>query len=557
VSASETVIAGRYRLVELVGSGGMGVVWRAWDERLQRTVAVKLLHSQPGLGPVEAQLANDRAMREARITARLHHPYAVPVFDVVEHEGHPCLVMQFLASQPLSAVLQERTVLEHDEVAAIGSQVASALAAAHRVGIMHRDVKPGNVLIDDEGTARISDFGISRALGDVTLTATGMVTGTPAYLAPETARGGEFTTASDVFSLGSTLYTATEGAPPFGADPNAIVLLHKVAAGRYTPPTRSGALTPVLLHMLSPDPADRPTMAEVARELADLDTAAEPPHAAATVVTPAVDATAVSTITPAPTAALPVQADVPAVPYQPPVHAQPDDAPRYAPAAPAVQHAPPQPPDRPTAMPPAQRGGGRRATWFALAAILLVGVALASFANLLSGSTSTRATPTASTGEASPRTSTSPTAATPTPTPVPPTSTAPSPSTSSPSPSTATSTKPASSTAPVAVTGEPTEEELVQAVSDYYSLLPGNVDAAWDRLTPDFQKSRQVRDRGTFDRFWGRFSAVTVTDVEADPPNRVQARITYIEEGVRKPERRSFELVEQDGVLKIDGSRIE
>ena len=545
MSASETVIAGRYRLVELVGSGGMGVVWRAWDERLQRTVAVKLLHSQPGLGPVESQLANDRAMREARITARLHHPYAVPVFDVVEHEGHPCLVMQFLASQPLSAVLQERPVLEHDEVATIGSQVASALAAAHRVGIMHRDVKPGNVLIDEDGTARISDFGISRALGDVTLTATGMVTGTPAYLAPETARGGEFTTASDVFSLGSTLYTATEGAPPFGADPNAIMLLHKVAAGHFTPPARSGALTPVLLHMLSPDPADRPTMAEVARALADLDTAAEPPPGAATVVTPAVDATAVSTVTPALTAALPVQ--------EQPGHPRPVEELRNAPAAAAVPYTPPQPPDRPTAIPPAREGHGRRAVWFALAAVLLVGVAVASFANLLSGRTSTSTTTASATGAVAPRTSTSPTATPTTPTPVPPTTSAP--RTSTQPPSAAPTRTPTPSTTPAAVTGEPTEKELRRAVTRYYALLPGNIDTAWNLLTPSYQNGEPggyARYRG----FWSGYSSVTARVTDVDPPKRVQARITYVKDGISTTERRSFELVEQDGVLKIDDSRI-
>ncbi len=267
MSPLDILIAGRYRVVRLVGTGGMGVVWEAWDERLHRAVALKQLHPQPGLSQAEAELANDRAMREARITARLHHPHAVPVFDVVEHDGHPCLVMQFLPSKPLSAVLQERRQLPPLEAARIGAQVASALAAAHHVGIVHRDVKPGNVLIDDNGTARISDFGISHALGDVTLTSTGMVTGTPAYLAPEVARGGEFGFASDVFSLGATVYTAIEGAPPFGTDQNSIALLHRVASGNFVPPSRSGVVTPELLHMLSSDPADRPSMNEAAHAL--------------------------------------------------------------------------------------------------------------------------------------------------------------------------------------------------------------------------------------------------------------------------------------------------
>ena len=136
------LLADRYRLVRQVGSGGMGVVWEAWDARLERPVAVKQLRPQVGLSPEEAELAKNRAMREARITARLHHRNAVPVFDVVEHEGQPCLIMQFLPSVPLSKVLKESGPLGVHEAAGIGAQVASALAAAHGLGIVHRDVKP-------------------------------------------------------------------------------------------------------------------------------------------------------------------------------------------------------------------------------------------------------------------------------------------------------------------------------------------------------------------------------------------------------------------------------
>ena len=142
----------------------------------------------------------------------------------------------------------------------MGAQVASALAAAHEAGITHRDVKPGNILIAEDGTALISDFGISHALGDATLTSTGLIHGTPAFIAPEVARGGEATSASDVFSLGSTLYAALEGEPPFGRDPNTIALLHKVAAGVFPPPQRAGPLTSLLQQMLAADPADRPSM---------------------------------------------------------------------------------------------------------------------------------------------------------------------------------------------------------------------------------------------------------------------------------------------------------
>src|SRR6478672_595172 len=189
VDEQPDLIAARYRLMNRIGAGGMGHVWLAWDERLNRAVALKQLHSPVGLPEAEARVAQDRAMREARITARLHHPNAVPVFDVVDHEGQPCLVMQYLPSRSLQAVLTERGPLPAREVARIGSERAADLAAAHRADTVHRDVKPGNVLLADDGTARITDFGISHALGDASLTSTGMVTGTPAYLAPEVARG--------------------------------------------------------------------------------------------------------------------------------------------------------------------------------------------------------------------------------------------------------------------------------------------------------------------------------------------------------------------------------
>lgn len=261
------LVAGRYRLLESVGSGGMGVVWRAQDERLERTVAIKHLVVRPGLSDSQTEGARRRAMREARIAARLQHRNAIALFDVAEHDGEPCLVMEFLPSRSLSAVLAERGSLPASEAAEIGAQAAAALAAAHAAGIVHRDVKPGNILLDDTGTVKITDFGISRALDDKTVTQTGMLAGTPAYLAPEIARGQPPDRASDVFSLGATLYHAVEGKPPFGNNGNPLALLHAVASGEVPPPQQAGGLTPVLMSLLSPDPEDRPTMAEAAEAL--------------------------------------------------------------------------------------------------------------------------------------------------------------------------------------------------------------------------------------------------------------------------------------------------
>jgi serine/threonine protein kinase len=246
----------------------MGVVWTAHDERLHRTVAVKQLLLQPGLAEADTDEAKRRAMREGRIAARLQHPHAVAVYDVAEDDSQPWLIMEYLPSKSLSAVLSERGTLPPRDVASIGMQVASALAAAHNAGIVHRDIKPGNVLLGDDGTVKITDFGISRATGDVTVTATGMLAGTPAYLAPEVAKGYDPGSPSDVFSLGSTLYAAIEGQPPFGLSENTIALLHKVASGKVDPPRNAGPMTALLMRLLRAEPEDRPTMAEARDALA-------------------------------------------------------------------------------------------------------------------------------------------------------------------------------------------------------------------------------------------------------------------------------------------------
>ncbi|WP_034240680.1 serine/threonine-protein kinase, partial [Saccharomonospora iraqiensis] len=253
------LVAGRYRVIKRIGTGAMGAVWQAVDEVLHRTVAIKQLMLEPGLEQHEAEDARQRTMREGRIAARLHHPNAITVFDVVTDEnGQPCLIMEYLDSTSLAQVLQQQGTLPPLEVARIGAQVASALREAHEVGIVHRDIKPGNILLADNGLVKITDFGISRAKDDVTVTKTGMIAGTPAYLAPEVAIGGDPGPESDVFSLGSTLYAASEGQPPFGLSENTLGLLHAVAAGQINPPRQSGPLTSVLAVMLHPETAHRP-----------------------------------------------------------------------------------------------------------------------------------------------------------------------------------------------------------------------------------------------------------------------------------------------------------
>lgn len=257
------LVAGRYRVQRRIGSGAMGVVWECVDERLHRTVAVKQLLLQPGLDPGEAEEARQRAMREGRIAARLQHSNAISVYDVAEDEGQPVLVMEYLPSTSLAAMMSDHGPLPPREVARIGAEVASALGAAHAAGVVHRDIKPGNILLGDNGQVKITDFGISRAQGDVQVTKTGMLAGTPAYLSPDVAMGQEPTPASDVFSLGATLYAAIEGHPPFGLNENTLALLHAVAAGKIEPPQQAGPMAQPLMAMMAARVQDRPDMAQV------------------------------------------------------------------------------------------------------------------------------------------------------------------------------------------------------------------------------------------------------------------------------------------------------
>ncbi|MGW0325964.1 serine/threonine-protein kinase [Nocardia sp. NPDC003183] len=267
---SDRLIAGRYRLTDPIGTGAMGVVWRATDVRLRRTVAVKQVLLAPGLTGTQALEGKLRAMREGRIAARLHHPNAITVFDVAEEDGQPWLVMEYMNAPSLAVKLAGGVTLPPIEVAGIGAQAAAALSAAHDAGIMHRDVKPANLLVGDDGTVKLTDFGISHATGDVTVTATGFLAGTPAYLAPEIARGDNPKPAADVFALGSTLYAASEGAPPFGEGDNPLAVLHAVARGVVPEPKNAGPLAPVLMWLLTASADDRPTMAQARVALEDV-----------------------------------------------------------------------------------------------------------------------------------------------------------------------------------------------------------------------------------------------------------------------------------------------
>ncbi|MEE2034386.1 serine/threonine-protein kinase [Rhodococcus chondri] len=270
VVGPDHLVAGRYRLDSKLGGGGMGAVWLARDTRLGRDVAVKQVISTADLDPAAAADIRRRALREGRVAAQLTHEHAISMYDVALHYGEPWLVMEHLPSRSLAQVMNAVDTLSPYLVAQIGTDVADALATAHEVGIVHRDIKPGNILIaergHEQGVVKISDFGIARAKGDND--PSGVIIGTPAYFAPEVARGNDPTEASDVFSLGATLYTAIEGLPPFGFEADSIELLHRVARAEIIPPTRTGPLTDALLSMLEPDPSRRPTMAQARDRLA-------------------------------------------------------------------------------------------------------------------------------------------------------------------------------------------------------------------------------------------------------------------------------------------------
>ena len=260
------LVTERYRLLTQIGVGAMGAVWLATDQRLNRQVALKQVVLEPGLDLRQASEARQRILREGRIAARLQHPHAVAVYDVTMQDGEPWLVMEYLRARSLAAVLTADGLLTDRAAARIGAQLADALDAAHRVGIVHRDVKPGNVLLAADGMVKLADFGIARASGDITVTQTGVLTGTPDYFAPEVARGSAPSSEADVFSLGATLYISVEGEPPFGVGDNALTQLHVVAEGKIRQPVRAGRLTSALVQLLDPDPHTRPT-AEQARAL--------------------------------------------------------------------------------------------------------------------------------------------------------------------------------------------------------------------------------------------------------------------------------------------------
>lgn len=539
------LVAGRYRLQTQIGGGGMGAVWLARDELLGRRVAVKqVLVSDSDQALADQQ--RQRALREGRIAARLSHPHAISVYDVAQEGTTPWLVMEYLPSRSLSEVVTADGVLRVDQVAQIGAQVADALAATHAAGIVHRDVKPANILIGEgagiEGLVKITDFGISHAHGDVTLTQTGQITGTPAFLAPEVAQGYEMGEASDVFSLGATLYTCLEGQPPFGMEDNALAMLHKVAAGSIRPPVRAGSLTAPLMRMLAADPAERPTMVQVRDELAKL--AAGRSGNTTTVLLARTDlrparGRPLTEVFPAGAASAGAAAGAAAAPA---------DAPRNPPPPPPV-HAPAPARATPPAggRPPAERPARRRALLLAAALAVVTVAALLGFWALgrddPAGS-DTQADEPASSSSSSPSSSEAP-----------PTEDQPTEDPTAGDP-----------TGDAGQGGEPTDPPVQQppagevpapagdpasAVRAFFALIPTDLAAAHRLTSPSFQAEFPL---ARFSGFWDDFSSVRVSNIQADGDDRATADITYVRpDGSTETEQHELRFVaDGNGRLLLD-----
>lgn len=252
-------VAGRYALQRVVGQGAGGAVWLAHDEVLGRPVAVK--RTGPGIADGAARIE-----REARLAARLGHPHVVAVYDLAMDGDGAWLVMEYVDGPPLSTVVREGGPLSPDEAARLVAPVADALAHAHALGIVHRDVKPSNILVPGDGGTKLSDFGIARGSGDATLTATGLVTGSPAYLSPEVATGRPATPASDVWAVGATLVHLVSGRPPYhldGQDNGPLPVVYRIVHGPAPAVPQAGWLGPLIAAAMERDPQARPTMAEL------------------------------------------------------------------------------------------------------------------------------------------------------------------------------------------------------------------------------------------------------------------------------------------------------
>ena len=247
------LLAGRYRLQNVIGNGGMGIVWLAADELLNRDVAVKETIRPQQLDEAEWAIVRGRSLSEARTAARLSHPGIVSVYDVFDHDDRPWIVMQLVPYPSLRDAVRISGPLAPAQAAGVGKQILAAIRAAHAAGVLHRDIKPANVLLSPDGRAFLTDFGLAVADGSPKITTSGLIMGSPAYMAPERANGEPATAASDLWSLGATLYAAVEGRDPFERN-STVAVLTAISTADPDAPSRAGLLWPVISGLLRKDP---------------------------------------------------------------------------------------------------------------------------------------------------------------------------------------------------------------------------------------------------------------------------------------------------------------
>ena len=376
---SERLLAGRYRLRAVIGRGGMGAVWRARDELLNRDVAVKEIIWPAEMDEAERETVRRRAVREAQMLARLRHPNVVGVYDFFEEDGRPVIVMELVPFPSLRDTVRDAGPLSPARAARVGLGVLTALEAAHQAGVMHRDVKPANILLAPEDRIVLTDFGIAKTVDSPTLTTSGILIGSPSYLAPERARGEPAGPAADLWGLGASLYSAVEGKPPFER-PGVLASLTAVVSEEPEPPLHAGPLEPVISGLLRKDPGTRLGAADAEQMLHDVlaqDTAVRtaPMIAPSLALGPMADIEPAAASEPAPSAP---EADTESLPPVAAAHVPAALVPA-SPAAAAVPAAAGSP-DRlaapaPRGPPPVRRRGPRRARGLWAAPIAVIGIA--------------------------------------------------------------------------------------------------------------------------------------------------------------------------------------
>ncbi|CRK59812.1 serine/threonine protein kinase [Alloactinosynnema sp. L-07] len=266
----QRLVGGRYRLRTVLGQGSMGTVWAAYDEHLHRPVAVKQVRLDPGIPQREADELRERTLREARAIAVVSHPNVITLHDVVREDGEPFVVMEFLPATSLAQILRANGPLDATQAAVVGDAIAAGLQAAHEAGITHRDVKPGNVLVTADGRVKLTDFGIARNVAERTLTRTGIMLGSPAYIAPEVASGSEVSPDADLWGLGATLWAAVEGRAPYDPEGAVLDIVTEVVHGEIPEPTVDGPLREVITALMVRDPAARMSLRTVRERLHEL-----------------------------------------------------------------------------------------------------------------------------------------------------------------------------------------------------------------------------------------------------------------------------------------------